>query len=139
FNDEADPRIRAAQSPLRISLPLYRRWARYFVYRGKFKHLDSLGEDVGMKPKVLQILPMYHQAGETVLNEGADVVRTDNLDPEHLKQMVQHVEGVVLRAPAKMTSDIIRSNPRLKVISGAGVGLDNIDVQCATACAIPVL
>ena len=38
-----------------------------------------------------------------------------------------------------MTSDIIRSNPRLKVISGAGVGLDNIDVQCATACAIPVL
>lgn len=92
-----------------------------------------------MKPKVLQILPMYHQAGETVLNEGADVVRTDDLDPEHLKQMVQHVEGVVLRAPAKMTADIIRSNPRLKVISGAGAGLDNIDVQCATACAIPVL
>lgn len=91
------------------------------------------------KPKILQILPMYHAAGEDILNRSADVRRTDRLDIAHLCDMVQGVEGVVLRAPAKMTAEIIAANPDLKVISGAGVGLDNIDVACATEYGIPVL
>lgn len=91
------------------------------------------------KPKILQILPMYHSAGEDILNREADVRRTDQLDTSHLCTMVQEVEGVVLRAPAKMTAEIIAANPHLKVISGAGVGLDNIDVASATEYGIPVL
>ncbi|WP_054950149.1 NAD(P)-dependent oxidoreductase [Numidum massiliense] len=92
-----------------------------------------------MRAKILQILPMYHQAGEAILQAGADVVRTDNLEAEHLQQMVRQVDGVVLRAPARLTREIIAANPRLKVISGAGVGLDNIDVATASAYRIPVL
>ncbi|MBU8878428.1 hydroxyacid dehydrogenase [Bacillus sp. FJAT-29790] len=91
------------------------------------------------KPKILQILSMYHEEGEKILNEGAHVIRTDNLDPHVLNELAKDVEGIVLRAPAKITKEIIDAAPNLKVISGAGVGLDNIDVSYATEKGIPVL
>jgi D-3-phosphoglycerate dehydrogenase / 2-oxoglutarate reductase len=97
-------------------------------------------EGKGMsKPRVLQILSMYHPAGEKVLREGAEVIRTDEYDIPHLCEAVKGMEGIVLRAPAKITKEVIDSNPGLKVISGAGVGLDNIDVAYATEKGIPVL
>lgn len=91
------------------------------------------------KPRVLQILSMYHPEGEKVLQAGADVIRTDQFDISHLCEAVKDVEGLVLRAPAKITREVIDANPNLKVISGAGVGLDNIDVAYATEKGIPVL
>ncbi|SDE67620.1 D-3-phosphoglycerate dehydrogenase [Paenibacillus sp. UNCCL117] len=91
------------------------------------------------KPKVLQILSMYHEQGEIVLREGVEVIRTDHYDIPHLCRLVLDVEGIVLRAPAQITREVIDANPNLKVISGAGVGLDNIDVAYATAHGIPVL
>lgn len=91
------------------------------------------------KPKVLQILPMYHEEGEKLLREGADVIQTNDYEIPHLCELVKEVEGIVLRAPAKITKEIIDANPNIKVISGAGVGLDNIDVEHATKMGIPVL
>ncbi|MGG1662688.1 hydroxyacid dehydrogenase [Brevibacillus sp. NRS-1366] len=91
------------------------------------------------RPKVLQILSMYHEAGEEILHEGAEVIRTDRVDEEHLRELVRDVDGIVLRAPAKITREIIDAAARVKVISGAGVGLDNIDVAYATEKRIPVL
>ena len=90
-------------------------------------------------PRVLQILSMYHPEGEKILQKNAKVIRTDQYDIPHLCELVKDVEGIVLRAPAKITKEIIDANPRLKVISGAGVGLDNIDVNYATKKSIPVL
>lgn len=91
------------------------------------------------KPRVLQILSMYHHEGEKVLRQGAEVIQTNQYDLPHLCEAVQNVEGIVLRAPAKITREVINANPNLKVISGAGVGLDNIDVAYATEKGIPVL
>ncbi|WP_312096137.1 hydroxyacid dehydrogenase [Niallia sp.] len=91
------------------------------------------------KPKVLQILPMYHEAAEEILNSKAEVIRTDDYSMENLCELVKEVDAVVLRAPARIEKEIIDANPHLKVISGAGVGLDNIDVAYATKMGIPVL
>lgn len=91
------------------------------------------------KPRVLQIFSMYHPEGEKVLREGAEVIRTDHCDIPHLCEAVKGMDGIVLRAPAKITREVIDANPGLKVISGAGVGLDNIDVAYATEKGIPVL
>ncbi|RDU36560.1 hydroxyacid dehydrogenase [Neobacillus piezotolerans] len=91
------------------------------------------------KPKILQILSMYHPEGEKILLEGADVIRTDNIETETLCQLAAEVDGIVLRAPARITRDIIDAAPKLKAISGAGVGLDNIDVAHATSKGILVL
>ncbi|MGG0657009.1 hydroxyacid dehydrogenase [Rummeliibacillus pycnus] len=91
------------------------------------------------RPRVLQILSMYHPEGEKILRKGAEVIQTDEYDIAHLCEYVKDVEGIVLRAPAKITKEVINANPNLKVISGAGVGLDNIDVEYATKMGIPVL
>jgi D-3-phosphoglycerate dehydrogenase / 2-oxoglutarate reductase len=91
------------------------------------------------KPKILQILSMYHEAGENILQEGAEVIRTDRVDVDHVCEMVKDVDGIVLRAPAKITREIIDAAARVKVISGAGVGLDNIEVAYATGKRIPIL
>ena len=91
------------------------------------------------QPKILQILPMYHPEGEKILRQGAEVIQTNRYDIPHLCEMVKDVEGIILRAPAKITREIIDAAPLLKVISGAGVGLDNIDVKYATEKKIPVL
>lgn len=91
------------------------------------------------RPRVLQILPMYHPNGETILRAGADVIQTDQYDIPHLCNLVKDADGIVLRAPAKITREVIDATPHLKVISGAGVGLDNIDVSYATEKGIPVL
>jgi D-3-phosphoglycerate dehydrogenase len=91
------------------------------------------------RPKVLQVLSMYHEAGEQILHQGVEVIRTDNYEVTHLCELAKDVDGIVLRAPAKITREIIDAASRLKVISGAGVGLDNIDVKYATQRKIPVL
>lgn len=92
------------------------------------------------KQQVLQILSMYHPEGEKVLDDGVEVIRTDQYDIPHLCELVKDVDGIVLRAPAKITREVIDAGgPRLKVISGAGVGLDNIDVVYASEKGIPVL
>ncbi|MGP7817925.1 NAD(P)-dependent oxidoreductase [Niallia sp. 01092] len=85
-----------------------------------------------IKPKVLQILSMYHKDGEVYLQENADVIRTDDYRVKNICRLVEDVEAIVLRAPAKITKEIIDASPNLKVISGAGVGVDNIDVKYAT-------
>ncbi|KAB2333266.1 hydroxyacid dehydrogenase [Cytobacillus depressus] len=91
------------------------------------------------KPKILQILSMYHEAGEKILQDGAEIIRTDNIDQANLCKLVKDVDGIVLRAPCKITKEIIDAAVNVKVISGAGVGLDNIDVSYATEKGIPVL
>lgn len=92
-----------------------------------------------MKPKILQILSMYHPEGEKILLEGAEVIRTDIIEIEHLCKLAVDVDAIVLRAPARISAEIIDAAPKLKAISGAGVGLDNIDVAYATSKGIPVL
>ncbi|MFH5185563.1 hydroxyacid dehydrogenase [Paenibacillus sp. TAB 01] len=91
------------------------------------------------KPKILQILSMYHEAGEAILRQGAEVVVTQETDEARLCGLVKDVEAIVLRAPARMTRAVLDAAPKLKVVSGAGVGLDNIDVGYATLKRIPVL
>lgn len=93
------------------------------------------------KPKIVQVLSMYHPAGERILQEGADVIRTDDYDLDRLCETVREAEAeaIVLRAPARIAKQVIDAAPLLKVISGAGVGLDNIDVDYATSKGIPVL
>ncbi|WP_379968315.1 hydroxyacid dehydrogenase [Ectobacillus sp. sgz5001026] len=91
------------------------------------------------KPRILQILPMYHEEGETILRKGASVIQTNEYDILHLCKLADDVDGIVLRAPAKITKEVIDAAPNLKMISGAGVGLDNIDVDYATKKGIAVL
>ncbi|MCF6094859.1 hydroxyacid dehydrogenase [Microaerobacter geothermalis] len=92
--------------------------------------------------KILQILSMYHLDGEKILHEHAEVIKTNQYDQEHIISLLlkhKDIKGIILRAPARITSEIIEAASSVKVISGAGVGLDNIEVDSATKKGIAVL
>ncbi|SEQ97359.1 NAD(P)-dependent oxidoreductase [Piscibacillus halophilus] len=93
------------------------------------------------QPHVLQILSMYHIKGEEVLNELAQVKKFDEFhEQEIVRYLNEHpVDGIILRAPARITPAILDAGQHLKAISGAGIGLDNIDVEYATQKGVKVM
>jgi D-3-phosphoglycerate dehydrogenase / 2-oxoglutarate reductase len=93
------------------------------------------------KPHIVQILPMYHPDGEDLLNKYAEVKKFTGFNEGEICDYLEqhHVDGIILRAPARITPAILDSCQQVKAISGAGVGLDNIDVRYATTRRIPIL
>lgn len=91
--------------------------------------------------KILQILPMYHPDGEKVLNQLADVTKFDEFNEQQIIEFLDknNVDGIILRAPAAITPSILDRCAGVRAISGAGVGLDNIDVDYATEKGIAIL
>ena len=52
---------------------------------------------------------------------------------DELLGLVGDYEGLVVRSETKVTAEVIAAGTRLQVIGRAGVGVDNIDVDAATA------
>jgi D-3-phosphoglycerate dehydrogenase / 2-oxoglutarate reductase len=84
---------------------------------------------------------MYHPDGEKLLNRLANVIKFDDFNEKEIIHFLKNhpVEGIILRAPAKITPAILDACENVKAISGAGVGLDNIDVTYATKKGIKIL
>lgn len=70
---------------------------------------------------------------------GIDAVRTDTLAPAALLAEVGGYDAIVVRSPTKVTADVIAAGEKLRFIGRAGVGVDNIDVDAATARGIVVM
>lgn len=90
---------------------------------------------------ILQLLSMYHEDGETVLKENATVTTFREYNEKEIIEFLKNnkVDGIILRAPAQITPAILDACNDVKAISGAGVGLDNIDVEYATKKGIRIL
>lgn len=90
---------------------------------------------------IVQILPMYHPDGEEKLKELADVKTFNVFDEQEIISYLEKnvVDGIILRAPAKITPALLDHCEHVKAISGAGIGLDNIEVEYATKKGIKVL
>ncbi|MFO0950931.1 MAG: phosphoglycerate dehydrogenase [Isosphaeraceae bacterium] len=71
--------------------------------------------------------------------EGLEVVVNTKLDPAGLRAALAEADGIVIRSGTQLTADVLRDQPRLKVIVRAGVGVDNIDVPAATRNGIVVM
>jgi D-3-phosphoglycerate dehydrogenase len=61
------------------------------------------------------------------------------LSENELLQRIDEVEAMVVRSETKITRKIIESAPKLRVIGRAGVGVDNVDVDAATARGVVVM
>jgi D-3-phosphoglycerate dehydrogenase len=66
-------------------------------------------------------------------------VRTGTLAPEQLESQIAGCDGIVVRSPTKLTAGIIAAADKLRYIGRAGVGVDNIDIEAATARGIVVM
>jgi D-3-phosphoglycerate dehydrogenase len=79
--------------------------------------------------------------GLKIFNDSQELtvdVRTD-LKPDALKEIIKDYDALVVRSATKVTKEIIQAATKLKVIGRAGVGLDNVDLEAATAKGIIVM
>lgn len=75
------------------------------------------------------------KAGLKILQEtrGIEVVvRSGKHTPEQVREYLKDCDGIIIRSATRLTPEILRDQPRLKVIVRAGVGVDNIDLPSAT-------
>lgn len=86
-------------------------------------------------PRVLITDPLS-KAGLAILKQCPQIEIDDRggqkMTPEQLRQAVSQADGVIVRSGYKLTADVLKDQPKLKVIVRAGVGVDNIDLPAAT-------
>lgn len=59
--------------------------------------------------------------------------------PEVLAGIIGEFDGLAVRSGTKITKEVFEQAPRLKVVGRAGIGVDNIDVDSATAKGVVVM
>ncbi len=62
-----------------------------------------------------------------------------DLKPEELKKVIGDYDAIIIRSGTKLTKDILESAGKLRVIGRAGVGVDNVHLETATARGIIVM
>jgi len=90
-------------------------------------------------PKVLISDSMSARAAEIFRERGIDVDVTTNLKPDQLKAAIDGYDGLAIRSATKVTADILGAAKKLKVVGRAGIGVDNVDVEAATARGVLVM
>ncbi|MGB8312485.1 MAG: phosphoglycerate dehydrogenase [Halobacteriota archaeon] len=87
--------------------------------------------------KVLICDPLS-QEGIDILQREADADVITDLTPEQLIHVIKDYDALIVRSGTKVSREIIEAS-NLKVIGRAGVGVDNIDIDAATAKGIIVI
>lgn len=68
-----------------------------------------------------------------------EVIEKETLKGDDLKNELKGYDAIIIRSDTKMTRDVIEASQGLRVISRAGVGVDNVDVPAATEKGIVVM
>jgi D-3-phosphoglycerate dehydrogenase / 2-oxoglutarate reductase len=63
---------------------------------------------------------------------GFEVVEAYGSSPEKVLELVKDVHAIAVRSETKITAEVFKAAPKLKVVGRAGVGVDNVDVEAAT-------
>ena len=82
----------------------------------------------------------FDERGVAVLREaGAEVVSLVGRPPEDLHEALRNARGLIVRSETRVDAQLLARAPRLEVVARAGVGVDAIDVDAATAAGIVVV
>ena len=81
------------------------------------------------------------QRGVDLLREtpGFDVLVQDDLDAAALREACRTADALIVRSASRVTADLLAGAPQLKVVGRAGVGVDNVDLEAATARGVVVM
>lgn len=77
-------------------------------------------------------------AGVAALSDGHDVDVNTGRTKDELLADIGDYDAIVVRSATTVDADVIAAATRLKVIGRAGVGLDNVDIDAATAAGVIV-
>ncbi|MBP1777784.1 MAG: serA, partial [candidate division NC10 bacterium] len=61
------------------------------------------------------------------------------LDAAALLAECRTADALIVRSASRVTAELLRASPRLKVVGRAGVGVDNVDLEAATAGGVVVM
>ena len=89
-------------------------------------------------PKILVADPIGAE-GVELLESRAEVDVKTGMKPPELLAIISEYDGLVVRSETKVTKEVIETAKLLKVVGRAGIGVDNIDVEAATAKGIVVM
>src|SRR5580704_13916262 len=90
-------------------------------------------------PRVL-ITDNLSPAGLNSLKDaGLEVDVKSGLKPLEVRDALKDADGIIIRSGTTLTEELLKDQPRLKVIVRAGVGVDNIDLAAATREGIVVM
>lgn len=94
-----------------------------------------------MAPKVLISDKLSASAVQIFKDRGCDVDFLPDVgkDKDKLCEIIGQYDGLAIRSATKATEKIIKAATNLKVIGRAGIGVDNIDIDAATAKGIVVM
>jgi D-3-phosphoglycerate dehydrogenase len=90
-----------------------------------------------MKIVVADDLPA--SALDLLRSEGWEVDARSGRKPAELAADVADADAIVVRSATKVTADLIQAAPSLRAIARAGTGVDNVDVDAASARGIVVM
>jgi len=88
--------------------------------------------------KILVTDPI-HEDGIKMLEEVGGVDVKTGLTTKQLLEEIKGYDVLVVRSATKVTKDVTEAGRKLKIIARAGAGLDNIDVQAASARGIELI
>src|SRR5262249_31278004 len=90
-------------------------------------------------PRVL-ITDNLSPAGLRYLKDaGLEVDVRSGLKPAEVREALNEADGIIIRSGTTLTEELLRAQPRLRVIVRAGVGVDNINLAAATREGIVVM
>lgn len=95
----------------------------------------------GRKALKILVCDGMHESGLAIL-QGFRELQVDvpeQISPLEVKESISQYDAVVVRSRTRITAEVLRDACRLKVIGRAGTGVDNIDVQAASARGILVM
>jgi D-3-phosphoglycerate dehydrogenase / 2-oxoglutarate reductase len=90
-------------------------------------------------PKVLISDKMSPRAEEIFKERGIEVDVITGMTPEELKACIGEYDGLAVRSSSKPNAEILEAATNMKVIGRAGIGVDNIDINAASAKGIVVM
>jgi len=102
-----------------------------------------MSPDGGLRGEPLRVLVTDNLAlrGVELLRQtqGIEVDVRNGLSSEALKAHLAEADALIVRSATRVSADLLAAAPRLRVIGRAGVGVDNVDQEAATARGIVVM
>ena len=82
---------------------------------------------------VVLIADKLAESTVAALGDQVEVRWVDGPDREKLLAAVPEADALLVRSATPVDAEVLAAAPRLKIVARAGVGLDNVDVDAATA------
>jgi D-3-phosphoglycerate dehydrogenase len=88
---------------------------------------------------VVLIADKLAESTVAALGDQVEVRWVDGPDRPKLLEAVADADALLVRSATTVDAEVIAAAPKLKIIARAGVGLDNVDVEAATAAGVLVV